>query len=579
MPDLWLYDRMSRIGNLSYRFKIMLVAFVGIHVPLIAVVLYIAALNADHWGQFVETVGVTLGATLLGTALTLFVLNKLLSPVLLTAQALEGFRLDRSLGQLPRHYTDEAGRLMACAGETIDHLEATLDRLEHVDEATGLPNRKQLLMTLSETIADHAAVALTVVRFADYARLKEAYGNGIAEQAMGFLARRIGTFVAEGKILARAGRAELTILGTTTDEPEAQAALAFRLRDVIKSASGEFALGAIVLQPTLQCGLAFYPADGASAEELLDAAAAAATQSVPTAPLVLHSAAATRAAQSRFELEHDLRRALPEGQLDLHYQPIVDLADQRVIGAEALLRWRHPERGMVSPGEFIPIAEATDLIQPIGLWVLSRACMQIRDWSQSELGDIRLAVNLSARQFLDKDLVPHVRDAIDAAGISPDRLEIELTETAAMADHAHTRRVFTAFRDLGVGIALDDFGTGYASMSYLRKLPFNKLKIDREFVSNVDTLGESQAICDALIALSRGLGINVLAEGAEREEEVRHLLSRGCSTFQGYYFSRPVPADELARAVGIAQLRMLRHQMERVERAQFGAPGRQGRRA
>ncbi len=566
MPDLWLYDRMSRVGVLSYRLKIMLVAFLGIHVPLIAVVLYITALNAENWSQFVGTLVVTLLATLLGTGLTLFVLNKLLSPVLLTAQALEGFRRDRSLGELPRHYTDEAGRLMACAAETIDHLKTTLDRLEHVDEATGLPNRRQLLATMTEAIEQGTAVALAVVRFADHARVKNAYGNAAAERAMAILARRIGSFVAEGKILARPGRAELAIFGTTRDDAATQAALAFRIRDVVKSSSGEFAIGGIVLEPTLQSGLAFYPADGASAEKLLDAAAAAATQSGPAAPLVLHSAAATRAARSRFELEHDLRRALPEGQLDLHYQPIVDLADHSVVGAEALLRWQHPRRGMVSPAEFIPLAESTDLIQPIGQWVLSRACMQIREWSDTEFGDIRLAVNLSARQFLDKDLVPHVRDAIEAAGISPDRLEIELTETAAMADHAHTRRVFTALRDLGVGIALDDFGTGYASMSYLRKLPFNKLKIDREFVHHVDRSGESQAICDALIVLSRGLGINVLAEGAEREEEVRHLLSRGCTTFQGYYFARPVAAAELPAAVAVAQLRMLHHEMEHPDR-------------
>ncbi|MCG6204365.1 EAL domain-containing protein [Rhodopseudomonas sp. HC1] len=578
MPDLWLYDQMSRLGALSYRLKIMLVAFLGIHVPLVVVVLYIAALNAEHWGEFVDTLVVTLLATLLGSGLTLFVLSKLLSPVLLTAQALEGFRCDRNLGKLPRHYTDEAGRLMACAAETIDHLETTLDRLEHVDEATGLPNRRQLLASTAQAIEQGSGVALAVVRFADHARVTNAYGNSAAERAMAILARRLGSFVAEGKMLARPGRAELAILGTTDTNADSQAALGFRIRDVVKSSSGEFALGGIVLDPFLQSGLAFHPADGASAENLLDAAAAAATQSGPAMPLVLHSAAATRAARSRFELEHDLRRALPDGQLDLNYQPIVDLDSHSVVGAEALLRWHHPERGMVSPAEFIPLAEATDLIRPIGLWMLSRACTQIREWARSELGDIRLAVNLSARQFLDKDLVPHVRGAIEAAGISPDRLEIELTETAAMADHAHTRRVFTALRDLGVGIALDDFGTGYASMSYLRKLPFNKLKIDREFVHHVDSSGESQAICDALIALSRGLGINVLAEGAEREEEVRHLLTRGCSTFQGYYFARPVPANDLGRAVGLAQLRMQHHRMEHADRGPADL-GRQGKRA
>ncbi len=561
MRDLWFYDWMSRRVRLSYRLKIMTVAFIGTHVPLIAVASYILAVHTADWSDFVSTLLTMLLATLAGTGLTLFVLDQLLRPVLLTARTLETYRNSREVGALPRYYSDEAGRLMACAGDTIEHLELTLDEVEHLDGNTGLPNRKQLLSTMDQFIAARAPFAVAIVRFTDYQRVKTAYGNEDAERVMSLLARRMASRLAEGKILARPGRAELAVLGPTGEEPVAHAALAGRIRDVLASASDELAIGTVVLQPELQTGLAFYPADGDSAEALLDAASAAALRSGPATPLVLHSDADRRAAQLRFELEQDLRRAVVDDQFALHYQPIVDLNAERIIGAEALLRWRHPQRGMVSPAEFIPVAEAAGLIQPIGLWVLDQACRQIRDWSDGSLGDIRIAVNLSARQFLDRDLLRHVRSALDDAGVAPCRLEIELTETAAMADHAHTRRMFTALRDLGVGIAIDDFGAGYASMSYLRKLPFNKLKIDREFVSHVDTSSESQAICDALIALSRGLGLDVLAEGVEREEEVRHLYARGCNAFQGYLFARPVPAHELEHTIGVAQLRILHRKM------------------
>lgn len=561
MRDLWFYDWMSRRVRLSYRLKIMTVAFIGTHVPLIAVASYILAVHTADWSDFVSTLLTMLLATLAGTGLTLFVLDQLLRPVLLTARTLETYRNSREVGALPRYYSDEAGRLMACAGDTIEHLELTLDEVEHLDGNTGLPNRKQLLSTMDQFIAARAPFAVAIVRFTDYQRVKTAYGNEDAERVMSLLARRMASRLAEGKILARPGRAELAVLGPTGEEPVAHAALAGRIRDVLASASDELAIGTVVLQPELQTGLAFYPADGDSAEALLDAASAAALRSGPASPLVLHSDADRRAAQLRFELEQDLRRAVVDDQFALHYQPIVDLNAERIIGAEALLRWRHPQRGMVSPAEFIPVAEAAGLIQPIGLWVLDQACRQIRDWSDGSLGDIRIAVNLSARQFLDRDLLRHVRSALDDAGVAPCRLEIELTETAAMADHAHTRRMFTALRDLGVGIAIDDFGAGYASMSYLRKLPFNKLKIDREFVSHVDTSSESQAICDALIALSRGLCLDVLAEGVEREEEVRHLYARGCNAFQGYLFARPVPAHELEHTIGVAQLRILHRKM------------------
>jgi EAL domain-containing protein (putative c-di-GMP-specific phosphodiesterase class I) len=187
----------------------------------------------------------------------------------------------------------------------------------------------------------------------------------------------------------------------------------------------------------------------------------------------------------------------------------------------------------------------------MGLWVIRQACQQLGEWNRAGLSGLRMAVNVSARQFLDPALRQHLRDAIESAHISPDQLEIELTETVAMVDYAHTRRVFSALRSDGMSIAIDDFGTGYASMSYLRKLPFDKLKIDREFVTDVHRTRQSQAICGALIELAQGLDLQILAEGTEQESEVRYLAQQGCDLFQGYYFSRPVPADQFSQSLSV----------------------------
>jgi EAL domain-containing protein (putative c-di-GMP-specific phosphodiesterase class I) len=223
----------------------------------------------------------------------------------------------------------------------------------------------------------------------------------------------------------------------------------------------------------------------------------------------------------------------------------MDLNRGRAFGVEALIRWRHPEHGLLPPARFIRMAESMGLTEPLGLWVMRQACRQIHQWNALGLADIKVAINLSARQFLDPDLTRFVHESLTAAGASPSQLEIELTETVATVDEDHTRSTFGALHDLGVTIAIDDFGSGYASMSQLRRLPFDKLKIDREFVTKVQERRDSQAICDAIITLGKGLGLRVLAEGAETEPEIRFLNDLGCNLFQGYYFARPMPPEDL----------------------------------
>jgi EAL domain-containing protein (putative c-di-GMP-specific phosphodiesterase class I) len=253
------------------------------------------------------------------------------------------------------------------------------------------------------------------------------------------------------------------------------------------------------------------------------------------------------AARERFTLAQDLRHAIERRQLELHFQPVVDLAKGALVGAEALLRWHHPEAGLVSPDLFIPILEDADLIDEIGLWTLNAACREVHGWRRRGLNQLKVAVNLSARQLRDVDLVDRIARTLERHRLPPGALELELTETATTEDAARTLAVFGALRDLGVSLAIDDFGSGYSSLSYLKNLPFNKLKIDREFVTDIHQRRDSQAICQSLVALTRGLGLEILAEGVERIEEIEMLQVLGCNMFQGYYFSRPLNANDFIR--------------------------------
>ncbi len=559
---LWFYERISRLRFLKYRGKIMVMAFIGTHIPLIALTSYFALQASPDMGAFLRTVGITLVATLLGTGITLFVLNELLRPVLMTSAALRRYRETREVQFLPVHLGDEVGTLMADAKHTIDHLDARLDALEHVDEVTGLPNHKRFLQQLESRKARGDAFAVVALRFSNLRRVADALNRGEADAAVRSMASRLGARSELGENLARVAPTEFACTvgarkGDTTPWVDADA----RVREVLVACAEEMSLAGVSVQPALHAGIAVFPADGATVGELLDralAAAAHAAQTLEPSQVLMHSTEARQAALHRFTLENELRRAIDHDEFELHYQPVVDVVAGRSTGAEALIRWRHPERGLVPPGHFIAAAEASGLIQPIGLWVMRRACAQLREWNDRRGDRLRMAINLSARQFLDPDLKRHVLEAIEQSGISPDQLEIELTETAAMVDHDHTRRIFTSLRDAGVGIAIDDFGTGYASMSYLRKLPFNKLKIDREFVTDVHQVRHNQAICGALIELSRGLQLTVLAEGAETHDEVDYLAQRGCGLFQGFYFSRPVPAAEFERVIALP----LRYSME-----------------
>lgn len=243
---------------------------------------------------------------------------------------------------------------------------------------------------------------------------------------------------------------------------------------------------------------------------------------------------------------HPLRRAIEQEQFILHYQPKVDLKDGRITGLEALIRWQHPERGIVSPADFIPLAEETGLIVPLGEWTLLAACRQAKSWQEQGLPAVPVAVNVSSRQFLDHQIVMTIARALEASGADPGSLEIELTESASMSNPALSARHMGQLREMGVAISVDDFGTGYSSLSYLKKLPINKVKIDRSFVQDIVNSNESLTIVQGVISMAHRMGIGVVAEGVETEQQLAYLSINRGDEMQGYYFSKPLPAEACA---------------------------------
>jgi diguanylate cyclase (GGDEF)-like protein len=440
-------------------------------------------------------------------------------------------------GGAVRTYTDLTERKLA---------ERRILHTARHDVLTDLPNRLLFRERLDETLAEsQRSNERFAVLWLDLDRFKavnDALGHAVGDELLVAVADRIRAMLRQGDLVARLGGDEFAILQRASEQPLAASSLADRL---IAELSQPFNVQDHELHIGASVGMAIWPSDGADAETLLKNADLALYRAKADGRGVFRFFEADMDAQvkTRRALELELRTALNDGEFELYYQPLVGTRDRKVRSFEALVRWNHPTRGLVAPDRFIPLAEETRMILPLGHWVLQEACRQAAGWD----ADVGVAVNISAVQFASGTLIQSVQQALDSSGLRPERLQVEITESVLMENAELSGRIFKQLQDLGVSIALDDFGTGYSSLSYLRSFAFDKIKIDRSFLRELTATAGSLAFVRTIVSLGASLGIPVCAEGVETDQQFDLVRSLGCSEAQGYLIGRPQPLrDALA---------------------------------
>ena len=451
---------------------------------------------------------------------------------------------------------DEHGQPINYAGTFTDlsrlkQQESQLEQLAHFDLLTGLPNRAAVRHRLGLAVERAVTSAHNgALLFLDLDRVKainDSLGHPAGDEVLRLLAARLRNRLRDGDTLARLGGDEFAIilegLGDAEDTEVVARSLVEQVLEPVDLGDGK----TIVIGASI--GITLFPADGTQVDDLFRNADTALHQAKADGRGVCHrfTMELSRTATERFDLETRLRRALERHEFVLHYQPLMSMADRRLVGVEALVRWEDPERGRISPMQFIPLAEDTGLIVPLGDWVLHTACAQMQAWRSQGVLDGVVAVNLSPIQFRQHDIVDRVSWVLEATGLPGSALELEITEGALMGNPTAARATLARLKALGVHLAIDDFGTGYSSLAYLKHFPIDKLKIDQSFVRNIPADPADAEIATAVISLARSLHLEALAEGVETQAQFDFLRARGCQTAQGYLFSAPIPPDELAR--------------------------------
>ncbi len=425
--------------------------------------------------------------------------------------------------------------------------EARIRELADYDALTGLPNRRLLLDRLLQLLAgaerEGMSFALLCLDLDHFKRVNDSLGHSVGDELLCAVARRLGSAVRRVDTLARLGGDEFILVMPGTSVAGA-ADLARRLID---ACNAPFIVGGHDLTVTPSLGVTTYPQDGKDIETLLRNADAAMykAKELGRNTFQFYTSEMNTSTFERLMLEGSLRRALRNDELELHYQPLISLGSGRIIGVEALIRWRHPDLGLVMPDRFIHVAEETGLINPIGDWVMSEACRQAQAWIDEGLPPLIMAVNVAPEQFRQAGFVAAVAGALATSGLGPTLLELEVTERTVMNGAEVNIGTLTALHRMGVELSLDDFGTGYSSLAYLKRFPVGKLKIDRSFVRDLEHDADDQAIASTIISMGRSLRLSVLAEGVESHEQLDLLRAMGCDMAQGYFFSRPLPGGEI----------------------------------
>ncbi|BBL72112.1 sensor domain-containing protein [Methylogaea oryzae] len=443
----------------------------------------------------------------------------------------------------------EVAYFIAVFSDISERLEAQdiIRHLAYYDALTDLPNRSLFVERLNQAVelAEQQDEGLAVMLFNidRFKSINDTMGHRIGDDLLKHVGARLRDMQSPGNTVARMGGDEFAIL-LTDIKKKPPASLMSQLHAQLQQ---PFHVGGYTFHLVFSAGISLYPADGGNAERLLKNADSAVhyAKQKGGGQFRFFTQQMQRLALEALHVEYELRLAMQRGELELHYQPQVDLRSGEMTGVESLLRWRHPEKGMIPPAKFIPVAEDSGLIIPISEWVLEAACRQAKQWQEQGLPPFTVGVNLSARQFERSDLLGLVESVLASTGLAPERLDLEITEGALMGDVESARYTLTALRAMGVKVSVDDFGTGYSSLAYLKAFPLSKLKIDQSFVRNLENDASNAAIAKAVISLSHSLGLTVVAEGVETLQQKEYLSACGCNIAQGYFYSRPLEAHAI----------------------------------
>jgi len=434
-------------------------------------------------------------------------------------------------------------------------------RLHHIathDPLTGLPNRNLLKERLARSLAERhhpgRTIAVAAIDLDRFSSINQSLGHGVGDGVLIEIAHRLESAVPLPHTLARVGGDSFGLLiDGMTARMEAHAITS----GMLAALEQPFLVNGEEIRVRISIGVSVFPDDARRGDDLLAHAEAALVSSKRHGGgrVLFFDPSMSDSMQERLALENDLRRALAAREFEVHYQPQISTRTGRILSVEALLRWRHPQKGLIAPSSFIPLAEQTGLIVPLDAWVLEEACRQARLWLAESGIHFKIAVNLSMMQFRCPDALETIVSAVHAAGIDPRSLEIELTESALMIDPEKSATVLKLLRSMGITIAIDDFGTGYSSLSYLRRLPIDKLKIDRSFIRDLPTSPTDESIVRAIVSLAHSVGLQVVAEGVETAAQLERIRALDCDQWQGYYCCQPQPAVELAeRLIGDAAI-------------------------
>ncbi|MGD0493097.1 MAG: EAL domain-containing protein [Steroidobacteraceae bacterium] len=481
--------------------------------------------------------------------------------LLVIKKPFEAIEVMQSANALTRKWQNE--RVVRHQVETLEEvvtarthgLETANKQLRHLathDVLTGLPNRVLMDDRIGQCIAladrQSQTFAVIVLDLDRFKMVNDSFGHRIGDELLKEVAQRLKGVVRDVDTVARLGGDEFVLIITHSPEADAAQSVAARIIEVMQTS---VRIAGVDVHTTPSMGIAFYPRDASTTETLLahaDAAMYYAKQKGRNNFQCFMPQMDT-ATQEKVRLETDMHVALEQGQFQLHYQPKVHTATGVMHGAEALLRWTHPTLGEIPPSKFIPIAEECGLIGPIGAWVVREACRQARVWQDNGLPSLRVAVNISASQFRQGDIVAIIRDALDTAGLEARFLEVELTESVVMSDPEESIATLEELSTMGVLVSVDDFGTGYSCMSYLRRFPIDKIKIDRGFISEVMSRPDDASIVRAIVSLAHSLKLKVVAEGVESSEQLEFLKTLGCDQYQGFHFSPALPAAQFEALV------------------------------